>query len=212
MTNRTRQDIVILGARSQAPVVADWMSDLPNLNITHLVENMEKSRADKRHAGYPVLWIDDLPALCATHKAICVLGSPKRQLFIEQVERMGFEFVSALHPGAEVSRQSEVGTGSIVSPGVVIAAFTKVAQHVFLNRGVLIGHDSSIGRYSTIGPGANIAGFTRIGEGVHVGMGAKILDKVSVGDGAIVGAGSVVTKDVPAFKKVMGMPARSVAG
>lgn len=43
-----------------------------------------------------------------------------------------------------------------------------------------------------------------------IGVGAIILPGVTIGEGAIVGAGSVVTKDVPAFAVVAGVPARLI--
>ena len=50
----------------------------------------------------------------------------------------------------------------------------------------------------------------RIGAGADIGVNAVILPGVSVGRGAIVGAGAVVTRDVPDFAKVAGVPARVV--
>lgn len=46
-----------------------------------------------------------------------------------------------------------------------------------------------------------------IGNDVWIGARAIILDGISIGDGAIVGAGAVVTKDVPAYAVVGGVPA-----
>jgi acetyltransferase-like isoleucine patch superfamily enzyme len=47
-----------------------------------------------------------------------------------------------------------------------------------------------------------------IGNDVWIGARAIILDGVTIGDGAIVGAGAVVTKDVPAYAVVGGVPAK----
>jgi acetyltransferase-like isoleucine patch superfamily enzyme len=48
----------------------------------------------------------------------------------------------------------------------------------------------------------------RIKMGADIGTSAVILPGVTVGQGSIVGAGAVVTKDVPAFAIVAGVPAR----
>jgi phosphonate metabolism protein (transferase hexapeptide repeat family) len=49
-----------------------------------------------------------------------------------------------------------------------------------------------------------------IGHDVWIGHGATIMPGVSIGTGAAVGAGAVVTKDVPPFAIVVGVPARRV--
>ena len=48
----------------------------------------------------------------------------------------------------------------------------------------------------------------KIGDGVWIGVGATIIAGVSIGDHAIVGAGAVVTRDVLAYDKVAGVPAK----
>lgn len=49
---------------------------------------------------------------------------------------------------------------------------------------------------------------TLIGNDVWIGDSAIILSGVKIGDGAIVGAGAVVTKDVPPYAIVCGVPAK----
>lgn len=49
-----------------------------------------------------------------------------------------------------------------------------------------------------------------IGHDVWIGARVTILDGVSIGTGAVIAAGSIVTKDVPAYSVVAGVPARII--
>jgi acetyltransferase-like isoleucine patch superfamily enzyme len=50
----------------------------------------------------------------------------------------------------------------------------------------------------------------RVGSWADIGVNAVLLPGVTVGRGSIVGAGAIVTKDVPPFAKVAGVPARVI--
>ena len=49
-----------------------------------------------------------------------------------------------------------------------------------------------------------------LGDDVWIGHGAILLPGVKIGTGAVVGAGAVVTKDVPPFTIVAGVPAKTL--
>ncbi len=51
---------------------------------------------------------------------------------------------------------------------------------------------------------------TTIGEDCWIGTGAKILKGVHIGKGCVVGANAVVTKDIPDFAIVAGVPAKII--
>jgi acetyltransferase-like isoleucine patch superfamily enzyme len=51
---------------------------------------------------------------------------------------------------------------------------------------------------------------THVGRRASIGSNATIVCGVTIGEGALVGAGAVVTKDVPPFAIVAGVPAKVV--
>lgn len=101
-----------------------------------------------------------------------------------------------IHPGATIGRRFFIDHGT----GVVIGETAELGDDVTLYHGVTLGGTSwSRGkRHPTLGCG------------VVVGAGAKILGPVKIGDGVKVGANSVVVRDVPAFRSVVGIPAKVV--
>ncbi|WP_151777811.1 CatB-related O-acetyltransferase [Acinetobacter brisouii] len=54
------------------------------------------------------------------------------------------------------------------------------------------------------------AGDTIIGDGCWIGSRAMIMQGVTLGEGAVVATGAVVTKDVPAYAVVAGVPAKII--
>jgi hypothetical protein len=103
-----------------------------------------------------------------------------------------------------------------------VGRFCSIAAQVRLNPGnhplerVALHHFSY--RSSAYGMGDDDAAFfdwrrshrVVLGHDVWIGHGAVVLPGVAIGNGAAVGAGAVVSRDVPPFAVVAGVPARQV--
>lgn len=50
----------------------------------------------------------------------------------------------------------------------------------------------------------------KIGNDVWIGAGANILNGVEIGDGCVIAAGAVVTKDIPPYSVVIGVPGKVI--
>jgi sugar O-acyltransferase (sialic acid O-acetyltransferase NeuD family) len=205
-----KRKLAILGAGAFAEEVADLVSAAEDFEAVAFIEGIDPEKCRRPLLGLPVVWIEDAGRLAGSCRAVCAVGTPKRDAFIQQALAHGLQFATVVHPSASVFSTASLGVGTIVSAGAVIAAHAQVARHVIVNRGCLIGHHVAIGDFATLSPGANIAGGARIGDRCYVGMGAIVLDGVTVGTGAVVGAGALVARDVPERVQVAGMPARVV--
>ena len=69
---------------------------------------------------------------------------------------------------------------------------------------------SFAGKEVAVKPFDGVSGMTEIGNDVWIGERVIIMSGVKIGDGAIVAAGAVVTKDVPSYAVVGGVPARVI--
>lgn len=101
-----------------------------------------------------------------------------------------------IHPGATIGRRFFIDHGA----GVVIGETAEVGDDVTLYHGVTLGG-------TTWNKGKR---HPTLCNGVMVGAGAKILGAVVIGEGAMIGANSVVVKNIPARKSVVGIPGRVV--
>jgi serine O-acetyltransferase len=102
-----------------------------------------------------------------------------------------------IHPGATLGRRFFIDHGA----GVVIGETAEIGDDVTLYHGVTLGG-------TTWNKGKR---HPTLGDGVVVGAGAKVLGAIRLGDRVRVGANSVVVKDVPADRTVVGIPGRVVS-
>jgi acetyltransferase-like isoleucine patch superfamily enzyme len=128
--------------------------------------------------------------------------------------------------GCTIGDLTTIGPFVEIQAGVTIGARCKIQSHSFICEGVTLEDEVFVGHgvmftndlypRSTNPDGSTKSGAdwvlvtTRVKKRAGLGSNATILAGVTIGEGAIVGAGAVVTKDVPDFAIVAGVPAKII--
>ncbi len=119
--------------------------------------------------------------------------------------------------GATIGRRCVLGQNTFVAPGVCIGDNVKVQNNVALYTGTIVEDDVFLGPSCVLTNVTNprsqvnrqaLYEVTRLQRGATVGANATIVCGVQIGRYAFVAAGAVVTKDVPDYALVQGVPAR----
>lgn len=133
---------------------------------------------------------------------------------------------------AQIREDARLGTGCVIGRGAYVGTGVSIGNNVKLQNYALVYEPAELGDGVFVGPAAVLtndeyprsvdpdgnlkraadwqAVGVRVGEGASLGARSVCVAPVVIGRWSMVAAGAVVTKDVPDFALVVGVPARQI--
>lgn len=195
--------MTVYGASGHAKVIIDIIH-----SINGVIEFVyDKDPNISEICGYKV--VHSTQETSRGKDAIVAIGNNKIRKKVAVSIEGGFSPFIA-HSSAFISRNSEIGKGTVIMPQAAVNSGAIIGKHCIINTGAVVEHDVVLENFVHISPNAAIAGNVRIGEGSHIGTGASVIPGIKIGKWSTIGAGAVVIKDIPDNTTVVGNPGRII--
>jgi sugar O-acyltransferase (sialic acid O-acetyltransferase NeuD family) len=201
MNNR----LIVIGAGGHGKVVADNALKNGYFNI-----NFVDDHATGTCMGFPIIGTSAEIDHLNDGKTDFVIGVGNNAIRNQIAEKYDVNWVTLIHPSAQIAVNVSIGKGTVVMAGAVINASATVGEHCIINTGAIVEHDNAIGDYVHISPRAALGGTVRVGDLTHIGIGAVVKNNIAVCDHCVIGAGAVVVKEIKDSGTYVGVPSREI--
>jgi sugar O-acyltransferase (sialic acid O-acetyltransferase NeuD family) len=197
--------LVIIGAGGHGKVLADNALKNGYTDICFVDD-----RAEGKCMGFPIVGTSaDIPSI-NDGKTDFVIGIGKNSVRKKIAQTYDVNWVSLIHPSAQIAVNVSVGKGTVVMAGAVINACATVEAHCIINTRAVIEHDNVIEDYVHISPNAALGGTVHIAEQTHIGIGATVINNIEICGNCIIGAGAVIVRNIEEAGTYVGVPARKI--
>jgi len=119
--------------------------------------------------------------------------------------------------GSKIGKNCIIGQNVMIGPDAVIGDRCKIQNNVSVYKGVILEDDVFCGPSMVFTNVLNPRAFverknefvnTLVKKGATIGANATIVGDVTIGEYALIGAGAVVTKDIPDYALILGLPGK----
>lgn len=197
--------LIIIGAGGHGKVIADIALKNGYENIC-FTDDMVKDNV----MSFPVIGTCGDIGCLDDGRTDFVIGIGDNAIRKKIAEKYHVNWVSVIHPSAQIAVNAKIGKGSVVMANAVVNACAKVGKHCIINTGAIVEHDDEIEDYVHISPNAALGGSVCVGTLTQIGIGAAVKNNVQICGNCVIGAGAAVVRDIKEKGTYVGVPARKI--
>jgi sugar O-acyltransferase (sialic acid O-acetyltransferase NeuD family) len=196
--NNLQTSIWIYGAGGMGKE-ANWLILDSLSNCLRVLGFVDDFKSDKLFQKLPLL-----NQIEPNSNAVIAIADSKIRKQIAAKNKLNY--LNVIHSNTKVHESIQLGIGNIICKGVVLTVDINIGNHVIININSTIGHDVIIEDFVSIMFAVNISGNVKIGNGTLIGSNSIVLPNLIIGKNCKIGAGTVVTKNIPDYSVVVGVP------
>ena len=197
--------LIIIGAGGHGKVIADNALRNGYENICFIDDHLKGNVI-----GFPIIGTSKDIECLNDGKTDFIIGIGNNAIRKVIAETYKVNWVSIVHPSAQIAFNVEIGKGTVVMPNAVINVSSTVGEHCIINTGAIVEHDNVIENYVHISPSAALGGTVHVDECTHIGIGATVKNNMDICSDCTIGAGAVVVKAIVEKGIYVGVPTRRI--
>lgn len=200
------KEVVIIGASGHAKVIAEMVE----LNKDRIIGFLDDDPILYNKEIYENKKVIGTLADIEKYKEYCfVIGIGNNAIRRKiALHNNGVRWYTIVNPTSIISKDVEIGEGTVIMSGTIINIGTKIGRHCIINTGAIVEHDNVLEDYVHISPNATLCGTVKIGEAAHIGAGATVKNNINIVGNSTIGAGAVVVKNIEKEGTYVGIPAK----
>jgi len=204
-----KSKVILVGAGGHAASCIEIIEEENKYKIIGLI-GMPHEVGNKL-LGYEVIGTDENPKLLLKYSDKLILGigqiksSTPRMEITSKFINNGFRFLTAISPSSRISKNANIGMGTVIMQNSIINAGALIGDYSIVNTGAIVEHNSKIGSFTHISTGVILNGNTSIGSNTFIGSGTIVKEQTSIGNNCIVGMGLQVRHNLSDNSEFIGI-------
>ena len=210
---KIKYNIIIVGAGGFGREVYLWAKNLfskDQYKIKGFLDDNNRA-LDNFNLGIGIIGSIDGYIPEEKDRFLIAIGNVKiKKFIIKKMIEKKVKFLKLIHPTAIVVDTAKIGDGVIICPFCLVSDNVRLDDFVMMNIYSSCGHDARVGKYCILSPYATLNGFVILENEVFLGTHSTVIPGKRVGYKSKVSANSVVMRNVPPNKIVIGVPGKAI--